>query len=734
MFRRLLVSTLVASLSLAPAMADGGGQSIVRSNGDVQIQLPSGSWSTIGNVSSVNAFTPASTSREATPAGAIDPCANAAGAPSALYSTGQVTTTYRGPLYLARRETDNATMMVSSPASNYTSSAIKAWAGSSEVLVSTIYDQSGNGADLVVATAFQPHLNLDATYPTFEFDGASARIDATSALASLTQNVGGFSLVALRKNDATSTAFNQRPLALVTTGSGATRVAVGIDNAVGVDGVSGRRLDGDTLNRSGGFTIDNNWDVETARFDFANALVYHNTSVAGETRAFETAGSTSNTASQFFYIAGTATTGYFEGKIAVLALYQSALSESSNSCLMSALSAQIPSFSTAAPPLDFLAGNLTGTYTLATGLTNYTVTAPDGTTPAYTDINSFRYHHHTRTAIFNGYLFVAFSGGASAEEQGGQVSEVMWSPTSSVAFSGTPTIAVPPQTLPFQLTGSGDQIGTRISYPTGFVTYNSTLYLISAIDQVNAVGSASSYQQGMALAATPITVSGSTVTPGTTFLVSPIAYPAAPGVTGISYDATNGPPIFALILQNGTWGSSAPGQPSTPWNWWSSQDMANFNEPNTVALNSTGSSLLRIWRKNNGSWVTWLWYATSADYGRTWTKLKRTNIPSSGTETTAIRLTNGQLVIVGNPQYTGTGTVRDPLYVASFGSTSGQLCGVLAVRQGLSNTPTYPNGANGGAQYPSVASDGTNLYISYSITKQNVGLTTIPLTSLASCT
>jgi len=37
----------------------------------------------------------------------------------------------------------------------------------------------------------------------------------------------------------------------------------------------------------------------------------------------------------------------------------------------------------------------TGPYTLAPGLTDYVVDTPDGKTPAYSDLGSLQYLHHT---------------------------------------------------------------------------------------------------------------------------------------------------------------------------------------------------------------------------------------------------------------------------------------------------------------------------------------------------
>src|SRR5271157_3368826 len=66
-----------------------------------------------------------------------------------------------------------------------------------------------------------------------------------------------------------------------------------------------------------------------------------------------------------------------------------------------------------------------GPYTLAPGLTNYVVDNPDGTNPAYSDLGSLRYHHHTRVAVdSSGRVWVAYSGNLTGEDQSGEITEV----------------------------------------------------------------------------------------------------------------------------------------------------------------------------------------------------------------------------------------------------------------------------------------------------------------------
>lgn len=647
----------------------------------------------------------------------------------ALYSPIPALSSYTGPLYLARRESDGATLTVSGTGNTYNSAAISAWAAGSDVYLVTAYDQSGAGRALTQPTATaQQKLNLDGPYPTFEFDGLSSFLPATTPLANWLTGATGVSAVILRKADLTNaTGEHSLIFASVTSGSAA-RMAIGVDSVTNTNCVTGRRLDADSLNRAGGFTVDSAWDVEIARYDYANAEVYHSTSIYSEARVFSTPGLSQSTPPGVINIgANFALSGFYPGKIAILALYGAALSDAQTNSITSAMSAVVPSFAAPPPALDWGALAQTGTYTLAPGLTNYTVDAPNGNTPSYSDLESLRYHHHTKVAVVGGRVWVAYSGGASGEEQGGQITEVN-SSANSWATSTGPVVVVPPQSLPFQLTGTGDVIGTRISYPRAFVMSGGNLYLVAAIDQIAPTPpQPSSYELGCALVAVLCNSDG---TIGAPFLISSAPYVPLAGVTAIIYNATLGPALFTAANLFGTWGGSAPGQTPSAWVSWVLQGGGLFDEPSTIQLSSDGLSLLRIWRKNNGNFVGWLYISKSADGGRTWSKITRTNIPSATTETTGLQLADGRIVVVGNPQNLNGAANRDPLYIATFSGTTGKVNGVLAVRQGLPNTPTYPNGATGGAQYPGIASDGTTLYISYSITKQNIGLTTIPIASL----
>lgn len=646
----------------------------------------------------------------------------------ALYSPVPLLSSYAGPLYVARRESDNATLTVSGVGNTYNSAALLSWSAGSDLYVTTAYDLSGNGHTLTQPTAAsQVKLNLSGAYPTFEFDGMAGFFPATTPLAGWLSGASGASVVALRKADLTNTAVGKALVyASINTGS-PSRIQMGVDSTTGTDVVTGRRLDTDTLNRSGGFLPDNAWDTEIGRWDFANAAVYHSTSLNNETRVFQTAGSTPATAPQLINIGSLAGSAFYAGEIAALALYGSAISDAQASAITTSLAAVIPSVSAPAPTLDWGALAQTGAYSLASGLTNYTVDTPDGTVPAYSNPASFRYHHHTKVAVVGGRVWVAYSGAASGEEQTGQVTEINSSANSWSTSTG-PLVVVPPQTLPFQLSGVGDVNGSRISYPRTFVSYGGNLYLVAAVDQVaQGVTGAASFQAAVALVAVQCNTDGSI---GAPFLVSPVGYAPQSGVTSIAYSATLGPPLFAIANLNGTWGGSAPGQPASSWLGWVMQGGGQFTEPATLLLTSDGLTLLRIWRKNNANNTGWLYVNKSTDGGRTWSKILRTNIPSAGTETTGLILADGRIVLIGNPQQVSGGTQRDPLYIATFNGATGKANGVLAVRQGLANTPTYPNGSTGGAQYPGVASDGTTLYISYSITKQSIGLTTIPIASL----
>lgn len=644
----------------------------------------------------------------------------------AVHAAKRVLTSYTGPLYALRRDSDNATIDISPTSNGWPDkSTILTWLNGATAFVTTVYDQTGNNRNLTQVTVIkQPSLNLSGTYPVLEFDGGASEFSGMSTLSAFAQNIGAVSVVAVRRNNFTT--VNDRQLLFVSTATSTnTRMRMGQSWFTGGnDTIFGRRLDADFNDYSLGIAPNMNWAAQIGRWDWSSATLYHQIGSESETKtSFQTAGLTSNTASSLISIGGTGVrTSTFNGDISLVAWVQAKLSDTEVSSLISSLSDL--HIGDALTQFLYWGNNaLSGPYTLAPGLTNYTILTPDGTTPTESSLTSHRYHHHTRIATHNGRVWVAFSSAGTNEGASGEMVVAKSSGDDGATWS-SPLLVVPAQST-FTEAGPSTPAGSRISYPRSFVKYNGDLYLVSAIDDVLGANN----NIGAALVATKCNDDGSM---GPLFRISTETYTPQSGFSEIGYDATLGPSLFASTALYGVWGGSTPNNAASSWIGWKSQSGETYVEPTTIDLNESGTSLLRLWRKASvtSSTSTVLWSQRSIDSGTTWTPLIATGIPNNPSATAGIRLSDGRIALVGNP-WNMSSVNRDPLYLAIFNGTTGLIEHIYAVRQGLSGIPTYAGTSKGGgAQYPGIAYDGTNLWISYSIAKESIGVTKIPLSGL----
>lgn len=360
--------------------------------------------------------------------------------------------------------------------------------------------------------------------------------------------------------------------------------------------------------------------------------------------------------------------------------------------------------------------------TAAPGLTNYTVGTPNGETPTESDLASHRYRHHTAVAEHNGRVWVANSSGGTNEGAGGQMTVVASSLVSSVSFSA-PTLVIPPQST-FSGTGDALQTGTRVTYPRCFAVHEGKLYLIGAVDQfVNTPALGDTL--AIALFACECKDDG---TIGPLFRVSSQSYTPMDDADLVNYDAVLGPPLLERAILHGIWGGSHPDSAQLPWTMWAKQGGAIYCEPTTIDIKGDGSYFVRLWRRLTAP-DTRVWGQYSRDGGTTWSDIRELDIPNSPSSLAGTRLPNGKIALVGNMN-TGE-TLRDPLYLALFDPDYCVRQSLYYVRQGVETVPTYPGEyKGGGAQYPGVWVGPTDLWVSYSIAKETIGVTRIPLSGL----
>jgi hypothetical protein len=366
-----------------------------------------------------------------------------------------------------------------------------------------------------------------------------------------------------------------------------------------------------------------------------------------------------------------------------------------------------------------------GPYPLAKGVVDVRVDGPDGRTPTYRDLESLQYHHHTRVAIGeNGRIWIAYSGALRREGESGMLTEIKSSMDGST-WSAPAVVVAPASPFDGKLNA-----GRRISYPRAFVTLHQHLYLVAAIDQANGYGCCTN-EQGEALVAARLYPTGSV---GKAFRVSRSTYDPLKGSPGYRYDARRGSDLFALADAFGTWGGSAPGQPPSAWTGYGiAVDGTTLVEANTIRLSRQPGVLFRLWRDEGSAGRFVLYRSISTNSGSTWTPAGPTDIPNSPSETTIIKLDSGDIAVIGNAlDQPGATESRDPLFLALFDGKTGSLLQVYAVRQAI-GPPRFNDGAvcgpqakPCGASYPGAYEYHGNLYISYSVNKQEIWLAVVP--------
>ena len=122
----------------------------------------------------------------------------------------------------------------------------------------------------------------------------------------------------------------------------------------------------------------------------------------------------------------------------------------------------------------------------------------------------------------------------------------------------------------------------------------------------------------------------------------------------------------------------------------------------------------------------WLHASTSADGGRTWSRPEPTDFPDATARTAAGNLPDGSAFVISNPSRRFG---RMPLTVAL--SSDGRRFDRALVIRGGETKPRFPGRSKWpGWQYPSAVVWNDQLFVAYSINKEDIGVTRIPLSDL----
>lgn len=356
-----------------------------------------------------------------------------------------------------------------------------------------------------------------------------------------------------------------------------------------------------------------------------------------------------------------------------------------------------------------------GPYTQASGVTNYAIMSPTGVAPTQADLTSQQYHHHTRVAMnaARTRIWVASSSALQNEDSNGQQTVLFTSANNGATWSA-PITASPPQDTMSNTVGDPN---SRIEWSRAFVSAGGALYYVSAVQ----TGSGAN-----ALVLTAV-VCNDDGTVGTPFLIDNDAYSPLGGVAAITYDPTLGPQILPTAALYGVWGGSILGGNVRAWTGWVYEGTNSFTEPAAFNRDAGGNYVVRLWRATVNN-TTKVFASLVNAAGNQVSQVSATNIPNAPSQLAALRLSDGRIVVVLNPN---DGTNRANIALGLFDGITGNQIGVYYIRQNIPTTPTYAGvGKGGGGAYFGLFQNGNTLWVSYSLQKESVGASTVDLTQL----
>lgn len=222
----------------------------------------------------------------------------------------------------------------SDPSTLYQDSALTTLAVADADPVGGWKDKSGNGRNVTQATgAARPTLRLAVQNgrPVLRFDGTDDTLLFSGGALDLARNVAEFTIAGVFKS---TDATNNRVALTLSVGTATTaRVRAVVNDAgqVGVWGTGGRRLDADSLvSVNGGSVSTTLFSQITARYNLTNTTcqLYKDGTLAASNTSYQTAGSTSDTASQVGTIGSVnSSTNFWLGDISEILLFRRAITE-----------------------------------------------------------------------------------------------------------------------------------------------------------------------------------------------------------------------------------------------------------------------------------------------------------------------------------------------------------------------------------------------------------------------
>ena len=354
------------------------------------------------------------------------------------------------------------------------------------------------------------------------------------------------------------------------------------------------------------------------------------------------------------------------------------------------------------PRVSFVPENDGGEIPLVSGsrtFTLYRATPETGT-----------YAHHGHVAYFRNALYAAWSNHAQDEDAPGQHVQIRRSADLGETWTD-PVVLFPP--LDDVAPASEDGPGRRKQCSNGFAVVDGVLYAFSEVwDKTG-----EKQRDGLGRLARAISAEG---TLGSPFWLRAAPPPAR--TTGPAYPA--GDPSLVQKID------AHLGRPGNELTW-------DFRHLTTRPRADDGHQLCeptRAWRLPDGTWCRMYrdlggsrcnYASFSHDDGATWTAPTRTDFPDACSRATSGMLPDGQVYVISNISR----QQRDPLAI-SLARDGMRFDRVALIRSGVPPRRYEGRYKDIGFQYPHAGVAGDSLRVIYSVNKEDVEITSIPLTDL----
>ncbi|WP_433190215.1 exo-alpha-sialidase [Actinoallomurus sp. CA-150999] len=330
------------------------------------------------------------------------------------------------------------------------------------------------------------------------------------------------------------------------------------------------------------------------------------------------------------------------------------------------------------------------------------------------------YSHHPMVTVQGRTLYTSWSNGVVNEDNPGQ--RVLGTvSTDGGSWAGWKVYFPPHDKTPPDEPGSDGRVPGRVVTADGYATIGGDVYAVAEVwDWVRT--ESDTVKRGWGRIARRVAPNG---TLGPIFWLEMTSPEPKPGFP--SYPNASDPRYGAIARQIAAYLADPRNTP--PWDYksgWTEDvpaaDGQKLAHPTHAYVQADGT-YVRIWRDSN---TGRLYAQASHDHGRTWDPAIRTSLPDARSKSFVGRLPDGQAYIVGNEQ---PGGHRDPISI-SLASDGVHFDRVGVIRYAA--PPLRYTGAhkNLGFEYPSAIATNTDLWVVYSVNKEDVAITKVPLSSL----